>query len=266
MKNPTDADEDLSLIPVKMVSKEELRKQYPSTPSAGEAREWYIDVNGIAHKQFGDNMRDVIPNEWQTVRVIEHSAYAALKAQLDQERIASARIFSDAGRLTEERNAAVAAMNDAHESLRKSGDTFRENDELRAKLSEMSALVERLTNEKNQLTAKLERSESEINRLTFELDLSRESHVKKLTAMTARAEASEKLRDEAIEKYGDAIDKYSTLAEKYSQHVLDFVATREKLKLAVEVLTKIEDFFCACSIDDEIIPQVEARKALEKIK
>lgn len=39
----------------------------------------------------------------------------------------------------------------------------------------------------------------------------------------------------------------------------------EDLIIAIEALEKISNNFCACSIDDEIIPQVEAREALEKL-
>lgn len=40
----------------------------------------------------------------------------------------------------------------------------------------------------------------------------------------------------------------------------------ESLAEAVEALEKIEAYFCACSIDDEIIPQVVAREALAKLQ
>lgn len=44
-------------------------------------------------------------------------------------------------------------------------------------------------------------------------------------------------------------------------HVIEYSAYQK----AVDALKKIEQYFCACSVDDEIIPQVVAREVLKDL-
>lgn len=56
----------------------------------------------------------------------------------------------------------------------------------------------------------------------------------------------------------DLLDRY--------QCFKDLAKLKAGLQTAVEALEKVKDHFCACSIGDEIIPQVVANDALAKIK
>lgn len=79
-----------------------------------------------------------------------------------------------------------------------------------------------------------------------------------------------------IKQEPDALEEsertIAILRDKQTHHESTLVETmrvrdtlRAKLDTAVEALEKIEAYFCACSDDGEIVPQIEAREALDKI-
>ena len=91
-------------------------------------------------------------------------------------------------------------------------------------------------------------------------------------------------RDEAIrllemrEKENEALvktfDVFFNQAKEHKEELFNInavldnvnVSLTNKLEIATEALESVKDYFCACSIDDEIIPQVVAHEALAEIK
>jgi chromosome segregation ATPase len=69
---------------------------------------------GIAHaRKERDELSTHLDTAWKQLRFMEDKQIPALKQERDEWEAASARIFSDAGRLTEERDAAVAELEES---------------------------------------------------------------------------------------------------------------------------------------------------------
>jgi hypothetical protein len=64
-------------------------------------------------------------------------------------------------------------------------------------------------------------------------------------------------------KLGETVDE-RILAEEMIVNMYEDLQL--KADALAEALEQIADYFCACSIDDEIIPQVVAREALKAYK
>jgi hypothetical protein len=76
---------------------------------AGEALEWCIDVNGKAYPQFKTPMKEALPKEWQTVRVIEKSAYDELRKFKDENILLLSQANRECGAEIEKLRAELAA-------------------------------------------------------------------------------------------------------------------------------------------------------------
>ncbi len=166
-----------------------------STDDNAGAREYFLNEARIAIPLFAGEK----PGKPDYIHVIEYAAYEKLRL---------------------ERDLAVQAMNDAHASLEKSGDTFRENIELRA--SEL-----RLRQMLDYQAAKLERAEAQNQRLRVDSKLNALNECR--DQLTAERERSRKLR-EALEMYAMTSETFP----EYGEVARDALATNGPLATEIE--------------------------------